>query len=162
MSQSPENAGKFKQPDDPNIKLVGKWHAKLTRGAETVLEREGYNVITTNGTEKLAAYLASAALSATRNDFRFIAIGTDSTSELSSDTALGAEATRSTGTATYTSNSIFSIKATFASGDGTGAIVEYGLFDANTGGTMLSRDTESVINKGANDVLTVTAQITVS
>ncbi|UCG54699.1 MAG: hypothetical protein JSV32_00315, partial [Dehalococcoidia bacterium] len=129
MSQGQDVEHKFKKPSDKGVKLVGKWKATLTRGPETVIEREGYNVITTNGTEKLAAYLASAALSATRNDFRFIAIGTDSTAETSSDTALGTESTRSTGTATYTSNSIFSITATFASGDGVGAIVEYGLFD---------------------------------
>lgn len=162
MSRDHDVEGKFKKPSDKGVKLVGKWKATLQRGPQTVIEREGYNVITTNGTEKLAAYLASAAVSATRNPFRFIAIGTDSTAESSSDTALGTESTRSTGTATYTSNSIVEIKATFASGDGTGAIVEYGLFDQNSGGTMLSRDTESVINKGANDVLTVTAQITVS
>jgi hypothetical protein len=161
MSQDQYAAKKLKR-SDKEVKLVGKWKAVLTRGAETVCEQEGYNVITTNGTELLAAYLASAALSATRNPFRFIAIGTDSTAEVASDTALGAESTRTTGTATYTSNSIFSVKGTFASGDGTGAIVEYGLFSANSGGTMLSRDTESVVNKGANDVLTVTAQITVS
>jgi hypothetical protein len=161
MSDRKEGA-KLPRSNPKDVKLVGKWKSVLTRGSETVLEREGYNVITTNGTETFAAYLASAALSATRNPFRFIAIGTDSTTEASSDTALGTESTRSTGTATYTSNSIFSIKATFASGDGTGAIVEYGLFDANSTGTMLSRDTEDVVNKGANDVLTVTAQITIS
>lgn len=162
MSQGHDVESKFKKPNDKSLKLVGRWKATLTRGAETVCEKEGYNVITDNGTEKLAAYLASAALSATRNDFRFIAIGTDATAESSSDTALGSESTRTTGTASYSSSSIFSIVGTFASGDGTGAIVEYGLFDANAAGTMLSRDTESVINKGANDVLTVTANITLS
>lgn len=161
MNQGQENEGKSKL-SDKSVKLIGKWTATLTRGAKTVCEQEGYNVITTNGTETLAAYLASAALSATRNPFRFIAIGTDSTSENSSDTALGVESTRSTGTATYTSGSIFTVVATFASGDGTGAIVEYGLFDANAGGTMLSRDTEPVVNKAANDTLTITAKITIS
>ena len=161
MTRSPSDEKKCKR-SDKDIKLIGKWKATLTRGAETVLEQEGYNVITTNGTELLASYLASAAISATRNPFRFIAIGTNSTAETSADTALGTESTRATGTASYTSGAIYSVVATFASGDGTGAIVEYGLFNSNTAGTMLSRDTESVINKGANDVLTVTAQITVS
>jgi hypothetical protein len=54
------------------------------------------------------------------------------------------------------------VTATFASGVGTGAIVEYGLFSSSTGGTMFSRDTEAVINKGANDTLVVTTEVTIS
>ena len=59
-------------------------------------------------------------------------------------------------------NQIYQVKATFGTGLGTGAIVEYGLFSSSTAGTLFARDTESVINKGANDTLTVTAQFTVS
>jgi hypothetical protein len=93
---------------------------------------------------------------------KYIAIGTDSTAEAAANTALGIEAARHTGTVSYISGQIFQVKATFGTGLGTGAIVEYGLFSSNTAGTMLARDTESVINKGANDTLTVSAQFTLS
>ena len=93
---------------------------------------------------------------------RYVAVGTDSTAEAASNTALGTELARHTGTVSYISNQIYQVKATFAAGVGTGAIVEYGIFSSNTAGTMLARDTDSVINKGASDSLEVTAQITLS
>jgi len=143
------------------LNLVGKWKATLTRAGQIVSENEGYNVITTAGVSALADYLASAAISATRNPFYFVAIGSDNTAEANTDTALGTELSRHTGTVTAFS-SIYQVTATFVSGDGTGSIYEYGLFNANTAGTMLSRDTEGLITKQANDVLTVVAQITLA
>jgi hypothetical protein len=147
------------QPCD--VGLVGKWKAVLERGSQVVTTKEGYNVITTSGLHALADYLCSAAASATRNPFYFIAIGSDSTAEAASDTALGTELSRHTGTVTAFT-AVYQVKATFASGSGTGNIYEYGLFNANSGGKMLSRDTEGLITKGANDTLTVTAQITLT
>jgi hypothetical protein len=143
------------------VTLTGKWKATLTRGADTVCEREGYNVITTAGVQALAGFLCSAAASATQNTFFYCGIGSDNTTEDVSDTALGVELSRHTGTVTAFT-AVYQVTATFASGSGTGNVYEYGLFDANSGGNMLSRDTEGLITKGANDVLTVTAQITLS
>jgi hypothetical protein len=147
---------------DP-VTFKGRWHISLY-GAEDELkdQRSGENVITTNGLEFVASFLNSAAASAVTFQMKQIAIGTDSTAEAASNTALGTEAARTTGTASYVSNAIYRVTATFVSGSGTGAIVEYGLFASSTGGTMLSRDTESVINKGANDTLVVTTEITLS
>lgn len=147
----------------PNyIRIYGHWRAVLT-GPDGDIKaiREGENVITTNGKERLAQYLHSAYTGAS-NPFHFIAIGTDSTAESAANTALGVEVSRHTGSVSYTSGAIYEVVATFATGSGTGAIAEYGLFDQNSGGTMFSRDTEAVINKGANDTLTVTAQVTLS
>lgn len=146
----------------PDVTLVGKWKAVLERGAGNVIQtQEGFNVICTSGLHALVDYLCSAAASATQNTFSYIAIGSDSTGELAADTALGTELSRHTGTVTAFT-AVYQVKATFASGSGTGNIVEYGLLNANTGGKMLSRDTEGLITKGANDTLTVTAQITLS
>lgn len=141
----------------------GTWKAQLF-GPEGNLKQEvfGHNVVTTDGKEMLAAYLASAAASATVNTFKYVAIGTGSTTETSSDTAMAVELTRTTGTASYISGAIYQVTATFAAGVGTGAIVEYGLFNTSTGGTLFNRDTEAVINKGASDSLVVTTQITLS
>ena len=147
---------------NPDVKLVGKWKAVLERGAGNVIqEEEGFNVICTSGLHALVDYLCSAAASATQNTFSYIAIGSDNTSEAATDTALGTELSRHTGTVTAFT-AVYQVKATFASGSGTGNVYEYGLLNANTGGKMLSRDTEGLITKGANDTLTVTAQITLS
>ena len=141
--------------------IKGRWKAELTDEFGFLKDRrEGDNLVVTNGKEFVASFLHSAVTGASFT-MQFVAIGTDATSAAVGDTGLGTEASRSTGTVTYTSGGIYEVVATFAAGSGTGAIAEYGLFSANTGGTMLSRDIEAVINKGASDTLTVTAQITI-
>lgn len=147
----------------PECVIVGKWTATLSNETDGVIQTVyGKNVICTNGKEFLASFLASAAAAASTFTCRYIAIGTDSTSEAAANTGLGTELARASGAVSYASNQIYKVTATFASGSGTGAIAEYGLFSSSTGGTMLSRDTEAVINKGANDVLTVVTEITIS
>lgn len=144
------------------LTLKGRWYISLYGpDGELKESREGDNVVCTNGKEMLCQFLLSAVTTAT-NTFKYIAIGTDSTAEAAANIALGTESSRHTGTVSYVSNQIYQVKATFATGSGTGAIVEYGLFNSSTGGTMLSRDVESAINKGANDTLTCTLQITFS
>lgn len=144
------------------LKIRGFWDVKLHGpNGELKDHRYGENVITTNGKEFLARYLLSAATAAT-NTLRFIAIGTNTTSESASDTALGAEVARISGSVSYVSGAIFEVIATFPAGTGTGAIAEYGLLNTSTGGTLFSRDTESVVNKGASDTLTVTNRTTLS
>lgn len=145
------------------VALKGRWKATL-RGPSGEVKQvaEGDNVVCTNGKEFLASFLKSAAAAASTFTMKYIGIGTDSTAEAAANTALGTELARQTGTATYTSGAIYSVTATFAAGTGTGAIVEYGLFSSSTGGTMLNRDTEAVINKGASDTLEVRCDLTIS
>ncbi len=148
--------------DPKAITLKGQWTILLHRGDELIQKVVGNNVICTNGKEFLASFLYSAAVAASTFTCKYIAIGTDATAEAAANTALGTELTRTTGTASYVSNQIFQVTATFASGVGTGAIVEYGLLSSATAGTMLSRDTEPIVNKGANDTLTAIIRMTVS
>lgn len=149
--------------DKSAVRMQGRWHMVLT-GPDGAVKQEvrGTNVVCTNGKEFLASFLYSAAVAASTFTCKYIAIGTDSTAENAANTALGVEVSRHTGTVSYVSGQIFQVKATFATGSGTGAIVEYGLFSSSSAGTMLARDTESVINKGASDTLTVTAQFTLA
>ena len=145
------------------LTLKGRYFAKLYGPDGTVkAERAGDNVVTTVGKEFLASFLQSAAAAASTFTCRYAAIGTDSTAEAAANTALGTELSRHTGTVSYVSGGIYQVTATFAAGAGTGAIVEYGLFSSSTGGTLFSRDTEAVINKGASDTLTVVYQLTLS
>lgn len=146
-----------------NVTLTGHWRIKKYNEQGVLTEeKRGKNVITENGLEFLASFLNSAATAASTFTMRYIAIGTDATAEAASNTALGTELARASGTVSYTSGSIYEVTASFAAGTGTGAIVEYGLFSSSTAGTMLSRDTESVVNKGAGDTLVVTTEITLS
>ncbi len=145
------------------VKMKGKWFVYLYGPDGTLKDtRSGVNVVTTVGKEFMASFLNSAVAAAATFTGKYIAIGTNSTAEAAGDTALGTESSRHTGTASYLSGQIFQVKATFATGSGTGAIVEYGLLSTNTGGTLIARDTEAAINKGANDTLTVVCQMTLS
>jgi len=149
--------------DDGAVRLIGQWTMELFGPDGKLKEkRAGTNVVCTNGKEFLASFLYSAAVAASTFTMKYVAIGTDATAEAAANTALGTEVSRHTGTVSYVSNQIYKVTATFATGSGTGAITEYGLFSSSTGGTMLNRDTESVINKGANDTLTVTMNLTIS
>ncbi len=145
------------------VKMKGEWFITLYGpNGELKDRRQGFNVVTTVGKEFIASFLQSAVAAASTFTAKYIAIGTNSTAESASDTALGTEASRSTGTASYISGQIFQVTATFGAGSGTGAIYEYGLFSSNAAGTLIARDTEAVINKGASDTLTVVAQLTIS
>lgn len=147
---------------DKGIKLKGRWKAILESGDEIKKVVEGNNVVCTNGKEFLASFFASAAAAASTFTMQYVAIGSDSTAEAAANTALGTELARHTGTVSYVSGCVYQIVATFATGVGTGDVYEYGLFSSSSAGTMLSRDTEGLITKGANDKLTVTCQLTVS
>lgn len=142
--------------------LKGRWRATLESGGVVKQVVEGPNVVCTNGKEFLASFLSSAAAGACTFTCKYVAIGTDATAEAAANTALGTELARTTGTVSYVSNQIYQVTATFVSGSGTGAIVEYGLLSSSTAGTMLSRDVEAVINKGVNDSLTAVLQLTIS
>jgi hypothetical protein len=143
-------------------KLKGSWIVRLYGpDGELKDERSGFNIVTTNGKEALAQALAASFNSAVTQTWQFVGIGTDTTAESAAQTALIAEASRHTGTVSYVSGAIYQVTATFAAGSGTGAITEYGLFNSNTGGVMLTRDVEAAINKGAADTLTVVHQVTI-
>jgi len=144
------------------VTLKGRWRATLESGGVVKQVIEGDNVICTNEKEFLASFLSSAAAGASTFTMKYVAIGSDSTTEAAANTALGTELARHTGTVSYVSNQIFQVTATFPSGTGTGNVYEYGLLSSSTGGTLLSRDTETLIAKGANDSLTTVLQITLS
>lgn len=148
---------------DSGVKLQGRWTATL-KGPDGLVKTQvvGTNVVCTNGKEFLASFLGSAAAAAATFTMKYAAIGSDSTGEAAANTALGTELARQTGTASYVSGSIYRVTATFAAGTGTGAVVEYGLFSSSTGGTMLNRRTEAVINKGASDSLEVRCDLTIA
>lgn len=145
-----------------DTRLKGKWTAVCygPDGNEKA-RKSGCNVVTTVGKEFLASFLNSAATAAATFTGRYIAVGTDSTGEAAGDTALGTEVTRTTGVITYVSGQIYRIEASFGTNSATGAIVEYGLLSSNTAGTLLTRDTEAVINVGASDTLDIVHELTI-
>lgn len=92
-----------------------------------------------------------------------IGVGTGSAAVASSQTALTTETSRLAATYAHTAlTKVFTMTATFGVGVATGAITEAGVFNAAAAGTMLDRVVFGVINKGADDTLTVTFTFTLS
>ena len=122
-------------------------------------------VVTNAGKAEVAALIGSDT-SGSATPFDYIAIGTGTTSESASDTALANEqqraaATGSRVTVNVTNDTLQLVKDAFTF-DGNYAITESGVFNASSGGTMLCRKTFDAINVTADDTLKVTWKITVS
>ena len=122
---------------------------------EVVLEKK--NLIVNAG----KAFLASAIINSSASPFTNMAIGTGTTAAAVGDTALGSELARSAFTSSSVASNVVSLSTTYAAGTGTGALTEAGIFNAGSGGTMLSRVVFSAINKGSADSLTISWTITV-
>lgn len=91
-------------------------------------------------------------------------LGTGAVAAAATDTTLGTEqgtrgAVSTSNVTTTVANDTAQYVATFAAGNGTGAITELGLFTASTAGTMLSRTVFAAVNKAATDSLTITWKI---
>jgi hypothetical protein len=92
-----------------------------------------------------------------------IAVGTGTTAEAATQTALVTELSRIAATYAHTAGTkVFTMTTTFGAGVGTGAITEAGVFNAASAGIMLDRVVFAVINKGAADTLQVTFTFTMS
>jgi hypothetical protein len=140
------------------LPLKGKLSLTLTNEHGEVKDsREINNLIVQVGKN----FLASAVINSSTSPFTYMAIGTSGTAATTSDTALGSQLVRQVFSSSSVSTNVVTLSTTYAAGTGTGALQEAGIFNASSGGTMLSHVVFSVINKGASDTLTITWTITV-
>ncbi len=116
------------------------------------------NVVVTVG----LGYIASRMKDATATAMSHMAIGSNNTAAAAGNTALGTELGRVALTSTTVSTNTVQYIGDFPAGTGTGAVVEAGVLNASSSGTLLCRTVFSVVNKGASDTLKVTWTITVS
>jgi hypothetical protein len=140
------------------IKDKFKLKGKLSIALNGEVVREVDNLVVTSGKN----YVASRMKDATATAMSKMAIGSGSAVAAAANTALGTELGRVSLTSTTVTNNEVAYVATFGAGTGTGAITEAGLFNANSGGTMLCRTVFSVVNKGSADSMTITWTVTVS
>jgi len=119
------------------------------------------NVITNAG---LAAIIRLVFSGLTETKFGYIAIGTGTTAEAPTDTALEFEIKRKAATITQTTTTITGdtalCEATFSSADnlsGSHNVSETGIFNASTGGILLARKVFSAVplNWDAGDSITI-------
>ena len=143
-----------------NLKLRGDVALVLKDKNGNVKEkREINNLIVSAGLEFICSRMAGTSA----NVMSHMALGSGSTAAAAGDTDLGSilgsrealdSSTASSNTITYVSS--------FEAGEGTGAVTEAGIFNAASGGDMLCRTVFSVVNKEADDTMSVTWTITLT
>jgi hypothetical protein len=142
-----------------NFKAKGRLNIVVKDAEGNVKDsREVDNLVVNTG----LAYIASRMKDTTDTAMTHMAVGTGSTAAAAGDTALGSESHREAlDSTTVTSNAIAYVSS-FEAGEGTGALTEAGIFNAASAGTMLCRTVFDVVNKGANDTMSITWTITIT
>ena len=122
--------------------------------------REVHNLVVTSG----KTFIASRMVGTSSNVMSHMELGTGTTAAAVGDTALESviSASRTALSSGTSSTNVVTYVASFPAGTGTGAVTEAGIFNASSGGTMLCRTVFSVVNKGADDAMSITWTITVS
>lgn len=108
------------------------------------------------------AYIASRMKDDSSAAMSHMAVGTGTVAADAADTTLGTEANRQLLTSTVVADNVVTYTAQYAAGQGTGALTEAGIFNASSAGTMLCRTVFDVINKAADDSMTITWTVTLS
>lgn len=141
-----------------SLKVTGDVLVEITGADGTIKDRrEIKNLVVTTGKEFIAARMVG-----TPTAMSHMAVGAGTTAAAAGDTALGSELGRVTLASNSASGAVVTYTATFPAGTGTGAVTEAGVLNAGSGGTLLCRTVFAVVNKGADDAMSITWQITVS
>lgn len=141
-----------------SLKVTGAVAIKVfDKDGNVKQEQQIKNLVVATGKEFIAAAMVGAPTQMTH-----MAVGAGTTAAASGDTALGSELGRVALASDTSSGAVVTYTASFPAGTGTGAVTEAGIFNASSGGTMLCRTVFAVVNKGADDAMSITWQITVS
>lgn len=139
------------------LKITG--NLKIERFTDGVLqeERNIKNLVVQSG----KVFIAERMLTATNDVMSHMAVGTDTVAPVSTDLSLNAELSRVALASSNSVDNVVTYIANYPVGVATGPLTEAGIFNAATGGTMLARTTFAVVNKGDNDSISITWNITV-
>jgi hypothetical protein len=142
-----------------NLKITGKLNITVTDEAGQVKDqREIDNLVVTAGLTYIAGRMANASATVMSH----MAVGTGAAAAAAGNTTLGTETARvALGSTTPGATNII-YTANYGAGVGTGALTEAGIFNASSAGTMLCRTVFAVINKAANDTMTITWTVTLA
>lgn len=145
-----------------NIKVTGKVLVQVfDKDGNVKDERKIDNLVVTAG----KGFIAASMLKTTTNSpaaMSHMAIGSNNTAAANGDTALGTELGRVSLASATNSGAVTTYTASFPAGTGTGAVVEAGILNNSSGGTLLCRTVFAVVNKGSDDSMSITWAITVS
>lgn len=138
-----------------SLKLSGKLKIVVTGEDGSVKDtREIDNLVVSAG----IGFIASRMKDATVTAMSHMAVGTGTANAVAGDTTLGTEVVRValTSTTANATNVVYAANFPAVGSGGSVALTEAGIFNAASAGTMLCRTKYDVINKGANDSMTIT------
>lgn len=155
------------------IEVGGSLSIVVTDTITNTVRQELYvpNLVVSTG----KTFIASRMVGTSAAIMSHMGIGTNSTTELATDTALGAELTVAGGFTGYSraalsiatsASNVVTYSANFAANNpsapsGGAVLREAGIFNASTAGTMLCRTTFPTVTKLPADALTITWTITI-
>ena len=145
------------------LKLSGQLNIVLKDKAGNVKdEREVKNLVVNKGLE----YIASRMKDASKSVMSHMGWGSGTTAAAASQTdlvtLLGSREALDSTTISGSNNEKVVYVSAFEAGDATGAVTEAGIFNAASGGDILCRTVFSVVNKAADDTMSITWTITLS
>lgn len=146
-----------------NLKFSGQLNIVLKDKDGNVKDsREVKNLVVNTG----LAYIASRMVGTSKDVMSHMALGSSTTAAASGQTdlisILGSREAIDSTTISGTNNEKVVYVSSFEAGKGTGAVTEAGIFNASSSGDMLCRTVFPVVNKQADDSMTVTWTITLS
>jgi len=146
-----------------NLKLSGQLNIVLKDKAGNVKDTvQVKNLVVNAG----LAYIASRMTGTAKAVMSHMALGSGTTAAAAGQTdlvtILGSREALDTITIAGSNNEKVVYVASFEAGDATGAVTEAGIFNAASSGDMLCRTKFNVVNKAADDTMSVTWTITLS
>jgi hypothetical protein len=145
------------------LKISGELSIVLTDKDGNVKEqREVKNLVVNTG----LAFIVSRMVGTAKAVMSHMALGSSTTAAAAAQTnlvtTLGVRKALTSSTITGTNSEKAQYVATFVPGEATGAVTEAGIFNALTLGDMLCRTVFPVVNKGADDTMSVTWTVTLN
>jgi hypothetical protein len=146
-----------------NLKLSGQLNIVLKDKAGNIkANREVKNLVVNSG----LAYIASRMVGTSKSTMSHMALGSSTTAAAAGQSdlvsVLGSREALDSTTISGSNNERVVYVSSFEAGDATGAVTEAGIFNAASSGDMLCRTVFSVVNKAADDTMSVTWTITLS
>ena len=121
--------------------------------------REIHNLVVSSGLEYICSRMAGTSASFMSH----MAVGSGTTAASAGQTDLvSILGSREALDSTSASSNTITYTSSFEAGEGTGAVTEAGIFNASSSGTMLCRTVFAVVNKDADDTMSITWSITLT
>jgi hypothetical protein len=146
-----------------NLKVKGRLNIVLRdKDGNVKDERDVDNLVVNAG----LAYIISRMVGTSKSVMSHMGLGSGTTAAAAGQTdlvsLLGSREALDSTTISGTNNEKVVYVSSFEAGDATGAVTEAGIFNDSSAGDMLCRTVFPVVNKAADDALTVTWTITLS